>query len=306
MNRYPQDTTTLNQFSTKIINTQLAELLIQPDSELKVRRVDSKDAGGKTPIYELLPDADHVQSFTYPLIHEVDNEPRVFVDVRPYTRSDRAGNVTVNALSDYKFLVYYGLLTHAWMNEGHLAFRNYSEIPGKAYVTWLSNVITRNLNLDMVLQVELKAALGQFFEAQFVDEDEKDSPRLKQRLTIGASKYSYSNPVTTAEILENIEITYNIKDFIESLKSLNPRFESLTLTNLYAMVNRSWFGANAPVTSCTAIEYPPAIYAMTYFALNHRGYNKTAIGNIVYKDRNSRESKFFTTSINKIIEDSAV
>ena len=97
-----------------------------------------------------------------------------------------------------------------------------------------------------------------------------------------------------------------LPSLIEYLHRLNPRYEALTLANLYAMVSRSWFGANAPTLCAVALEYPPAFNTMVYFALNYRGLNKTGIGTIVDNGKNSAEAKQFKLKIEQLIDDSTV
>jgi hypothetical protein len=235
--------------------------------------------------------------------------------MRPFTRSDRLGNISITSALDYKLNLYYSILSSVWVHNGNTLIESIAAFPARVYVQWLSGVITRTLNLDMVQQVQLKAILGAYYfllhEDGWYDTTVEDlektlPPSLQSPTRIFAAKASYSNPHATQELLKDMPLINTLPSLIEYLHRVNSRYEALTLANLYAMVSRSWFGANAPTLCAVALEYPPAFNTMVYFALNYRGLNKTGIGTIVDNGKNSAEAKQFKLKIEQLIDDSTV
>lgn len=307
MFKTPYSTTSLKDYNIEKIVTDISRVRLEQQDNESLRQMQEIDNHKRLPVFELLPNADHITAFTQPLVVRWDDEDHVVLDVRPLVRENRVGDITVAATSDYKMNSHYGTLMSIWMNDGSSVLHRLSAFPGRIFVSWLSGLITRNLNLDMLNQVKLKVILGMYFECLFTDTDEKEvSIREKQRFAIAAGKYSYSNTSTAEEILKDIPMMQNVNDLIAVLHSVDPRFEALSLANLFAMVSRMWYGANAPILCSVALEYPPAFFILTHFALNYKGYNKTGIGNIVYSSRQSSEAKQFKVGIERLFDEAMV
>lgn len=256
-------------------------------------------------IYGVMPKAESdISTFNQPMVHPIDNIDSVLVDMRPFTKADRVGAITISSRSDYKFLMNYGSLVNAWVNNGQSIFANINVLPGKVYATWIGNAITRLLSLDAKYQLHTKVMAGMFFECQFEKYEGTDfNDRERRRVAIACSKYARINSNQAEELLMGVVPMYNLNEFIDELKKLNPIYDNLTLANLYAAIARSWFGPQASVLSAVAAEYPPALYVMIDYALNHSGFNKTVIGNIVWNERNTPEAKSFNMGVSRIYSD---
>lgn len=308
MFKTPYETTSLrNHLIDDVVKDIQKELIRNPQAIARVIN-DQKQV---YPIYGVYPQAEHIKAFTQPLLGVYKDDPWFFVDMRPYTKVDRIGDIIISSSTDYKVQSLYGTLCNAWYNNGINLFTRLSAFPGKIFVNWVSNVITRTLSLDMISQIQLKSVLGLYYEGlhHFYDGVE-DSLTLSERdlkpIYIAVSKYSYSNAMAVAQQLDGVNMPINVTGLIHTLHRLNPRFEALTVANLYAMLARSWFGVNAPTMCAVALEYPPAFFTMVYFALTHKGFNKTAIGNLVYNERNGQDAKQFLLGIDKLLDDALV
>lgn len=307
MFKTPYNTTSLKDYDLTKIVSDIQRSLITQDGSSEVRQMREPDSNKVLPIYELLPRAENIGAFTQPIVVRHKDEDVIVVDVRPLVRENRIGEISVASTSDYKMLSYYGTLCSTWLHGGQSVLQRNSAFAGRIFVTWLTGLITRTLNLDMLNQVQLKVITGMYFECMF-EEKQGDTltEREKQQYAIAAGKYSYSNTQNATEILKQVPFMESIDDYIKTLHATHPRFEALTKANIFAMVSRSWFGASAPILCAVSLEYPPAFYTMVYFALNYRGYNKTGVGNIVYASRTSAEAKQFKTSIERLFDEAMV
>ena len=304
----PYETSSLQNYITNDIVSDIQKELIRNPEGIKRVTNERKQV---YPIYGVYPQADHIKAFTQPLLGYHNDGPWFFIDMRLYTKVDRIGDIIISSSTDYKIQSLYGTLCNAWYNNGVSLFARLSAFAGKIFVNWVSNAITRSLSLDMISQVQLKNILGLYYEGlhHFYDGVE-DALVLGERdlkpIYIAVAKYSYSNPLAVAQQLDGISMPINITGLINVLHSQNPRFEALTTANLYAMLARSWFGVNAPTMCAVALEYPPALFTMVYFALTHKGFNKTAIGTLVYNERNSQDAKQFLLGIDKLLDDALI
>lgn len=312
----PYNTTSLKDYKLNDVIANINKTMVAQRDNEYISPIIDPDTNSKYPSLQVKPAAEHIPAFTQPILLESDDDDKRFiVDMRPFTRSDRLGNISINSALDYKLNLYYSILSSVWVHNGNTMIESIAAFPARVYVQWLSGVITRTLNLDMVQQVQLKAVLGAYYfllhedgwhDTTTEDLDKTLPPSLQSPTRIFAAKASYSNPHATQELLKDMPLINTLPSLIEYLHRLNPRYEALTLANLYAMVSRSWFGANAPTLCAVALEYPPAFNTMVYFALNYRGLNKTGIGTIVDNGKNSAEAKQFKLKIEQLIDDSTV
>lgn len=304
----PYATTALSGFNTDKIDKEITHALIRQSPGEMVALLKHPADNKESIIYGIMPKAESdISTFNQPLVHMIDNMEVVVVDTRPFTKSDRMGEITISAKSDYKFLFNYGCIVNTWINNGHGILATMATLPGKVYATWVGNAITRLLTLDAKYQLHTKVLAGMFFECQFEKLEGSDyTDRDRRRMAIACSKYARINSNQCEDILQDVNPMYSLEQFIAELQRLNPIYDNLTVANLYAAVARSWFGPQASVLSAVALEYPPALYVMIDYALNHAGFNKTVIGNIVWNDRNSPEAKSFNTGIARIYNDAYV
>lgn len=307
MFKTPYSTTSLKDYDLTKIISDIQRSFITQEQNSEVRKMVEPDSKRTFPIYELLPRAENIGAFTQPIVVHHKDEDVFVVDVRPLVRENRIGEITIASSSDYKALSYYGTLCNTWYHNGEWPLQRNSTFAGRIFVTWLSGLITRNLNLDMLNQVKLKVITGMYFECLFEDKEDKEvSIREQQAYAIAAGKYSYTNTQNALEILKDIPRMNSIEDYINVLHDTDPRFNALTKANIFAMVSRSWFGVSAPIFCGVSLEFPPAFYTMVYFALNYKGYNKTGIGNIVYASRTSAEAKQFKTGMERLFDEAMI
>lgn len=311
----PYNTTSLKDYKLNDVIANINKTMVAQRDNEYISPIMDPDTNSKYPSLQVKPAAEHIPAFAQPILLESDDDKRFIVDMRPFTRSDRLGNISITSALDYKLNLYYSILSSVWVHNGNTMIESIAAFPARVYVQWLSGVITRTLNLDMVQQVQLKAVLGAYYfllhEDGWNDTTAEDlektlPPSLQSPTRIFAAKASYSNPHATQELLKDMPLINTLPSLIEYLHRVNSRYEALTLANLYAMVSRSWFGANAPTLCAVALEYPPAFNTMVYFALNYRGLNKTGIGTIVDNGKNSAEAKQFKLKIEQLIDDSTV
>lgn len=301
----PYDTTALSGFNREKIKKEIEHSLVSQNSGEMIAQLKHPSEDKPTIIYGVMPKAEgDITSFNQPMLVQVDNIDSVIVDMRPFTKADRVGAITISASSDYKFLFNYACITNSWVNNGHSILATINVLPGKVYATWIGNAITRLLSLDAKYQLHTKVMAGMFFECQFEKFEGDDfTDRERRRVAIACSKYARINSNQAEELLMGVVPMNSLEEFITELKKLNPIYDSLTIANVYAAIARSWFGPQASVLSAVAVEYPPALYVMIDYALNHAGFNKTAIGNIVWNDRNSPEAKSFNMGVSRIYND---
>ena len=216
----PYNTTSLKDYKLNDVIANINKTMVAQRDNEYISPIIDPDTNTKYPSLQVKPAAEHIPAFVQPILLESeDDDKRFIVDMRPFTRSDRLGNISINSALDYKLNLYYSILSSLWVHNGNSLFEIVSTFPARVFVQWLSGIVTRTLNLDMVQQVQLKAILGAYYCLLHKDSwkdgtpdnsDEPMSSSIKRRLAIYTAKVSFSNPHATEELIKDMPLVSSL------------------------------------------------------------------------------------------------
>ena len=245
-------------------------------------------------------------TFAHPLMvdspGDVNGEKMVVIDGRPFTRiSQHDGTTVVTGATEYEFQVLRAALQEAWIHGDAHALMGLGTLGPIIYTRWISEGITRRLNLTPLEQLQIAVVAAAFYYELFGEVGTHESDQLKRAtqvsriVSIGADK--------VLEILGELPVMHTIRDLIEGIKRIikSPRIEALSTVLLYGILGGSWFGANAREVVAVAIEFPPTFLAMVYTALTNRTYHRSFFAQLTDACARRDEGKNFVRQMDHLL-----
>lgn len=257
----------------------------------------------------------HIPMFTQPLI--VNTKPlandskfnQFVVDCRGFVSKSRDGMLVIKKPAQYKNHILGAALSSYWYMDGSKNLLNASKFVTKVFSNWVTGTLATKLNLDELAQVRTSAITAYYFLCLFEDVSPYSERVLADddKIYEMGIKVGYATGLKVADaidMIKDIPTMANINDLSAALKDHggSDRFKQLNTPLLYMLLGRFGMNGLTPETVLAATEYPPLFISMVYVAATERGYNKSAIGNIVHNLRNMNEVKMFIMEITSILE----
>lgn len=255
-----------------------------------LRPADSIAFGKAQDVWLLTPLDKTTPPFAHPIIDRLENgHKRIVIDVRACTRIDRdTGKLVVTSATEYEFAVLRAMLEEAWIHGNAHDMMNFGPLPPKVFTRWISEGITRRLNLTPLEQLQVATICGIYYYQLFQNVDilKEESDRFKvagqvaRVVNIGADKVleiiEELRGMSDARLGTIVELVIAIRHVVKS-----PRVESLSRVLLYAILGGSWFGANAREIVAVSLEHPPTFLAIVYEAVTNRTYHRSFMAQLV-------------------------
>lgn len=221
--------------------------------------------------------------FQYPLISPEGD--KVYVDARSFTSVDRNGELKIRNSLDEQLNILLAQLELAWVknDRADMAYRTFSTST-QVMVRWLTDAISHNYGLSPYQKSKLMALVAMYGVGQFYNNVEDESTIQRHLQTI-----SRNYPITIdmiQEVAVSVENKFprDIDEFMEALMllDLGPRLANFNAKSLYTAINGSWWhNTNSNILVALALEYPPAMGALTKFAFENSMYKRCKIGQVV-------------------------
>lgn len=255
----------------------------QRDADIAIEQaVISGYLASAKPIVEIVklrvPEIEGIEPLIYPKVLLIEEEQRVFVDVRNFmTVSTGLLDSRIINKPEHDFSRFWAAFQYRWIHENPTNLRIIHPVAMSSFASWLVNNITKRLSLDSREYNPARIVCAYYFAYLFQDEEMSERDKFSIFRMIARNLNVESDLVVS--LLEHVGPVHNLKDLCETLKVVigSPRLNNLTPGFLIQIVRGGWFGQNAERILAAALEHPPTWLALVSTALSNRLYKRTGI-----------------------------
>lgn len=249
-------------------------------------------------------DLNDIPVFFHPLILEERDDRKIILDLRQYTRLDKAsGDYQFRLTNESSFQVNRGLLNALWVERDPFVLLNVSPLPMIIFSGWISENIARRYALDPRDQLNIAIFTAYYYYCLFSDNDKFDDED-KNRIISSISRNLRCSAQDVIEILDNVDYSIdNITDYCKELESIssNVRLKNFNPTVLFQLLGGSWFGSNAKELIAVSLEHPPTWIALVLSAYTERTYRNTILAKTAERKASKVAGDNFSRAIYNLI-----
>lgn len=246
-----------------------------------------------------------IKPFAHPIDVERDGvmgkEKVVVVDVRPFTRVDRAGSVRISDDTEYRFATMRGYLHAIWSSADRFALGNLVPTLMPVYAAWISESLVKRLDIAPTSQLNVAIIAAFYYWCQCTPkEDYNDGVKVKLAARIAEStRASYDDVMN---VIGELDYLNEMADFTQALadKGESLRLKNIEPASLLQIVNGCWYGTNNREIASVAVEYPPYLAAMVYFSMHDRGLRSAPFTKLVQRFGHKQEFVGFSRGISNL------
>jgi len=247
----------------------------------------------------------NIPAFAHPvLVDDESNEKKIFLDLRSFTRLDRAsGDYVIKLNNDAVFQINRGILNEIWVNNDPYTLLNASVLPMVVFASIISENLARRFALDPKEQLTISIFAAYYYYCLFSDNDQFDDTD-KNRIISSISRNLRVSSSDVLEVLDRIEFTVtDIKVFCNSLEAVTQsvRLRGFAPPVLYQVLGSIWFGVNARELVCIGLEHPPTWIALVHAAYTERTYRNTQLAKTAERKTNRQGQDNFARSIYQLL-----
>jgi len=239
-----------------------------------------------------------IPRFFHPIVNEVSGEPLIYIDVRDYTKLDTTSVSGVVTNTDgYQAELLRAQLQEQWIAGNFSGLRNL-RLPSMVFPTWISENISKQLNLDPGAQAKLTILASIYYFSLFNDWDSANVGD-KTLMTAMVAKATNIKPMVVQEVVSDISYIGDVNDFCDAVKEhvKNVRLNNLNASTLYTIMKGSWYGNNAPELVAVALEHPPTFITLIWQAATSRMYYHAPLTKILERNSFKNEVRNFTIAV---------
>lgn len=246
----------------------------------------------------------NIPPFAHPLLMDAKEyglfgDMAVF-DARSVVRVDRDGSVKITATDEFNFRLLRTQLT-AYAKARHLTdIHNASWLPMVVFTSWISEILTRRLDLDPVSQQKTQIITAIYYLSLMKEPTEVGE--FSDREMAGIARTLNARMRVDVELVLNLlkilPSMENVSEYVNALKDHGGsiRFENLSVALLYTLTAGSWFCSNANEVIPVALEHIPTWVAIIASTVGSRGYKSTLISKTIDRyDRQDAGREFLST-----------
>lgn len=234
-----------------------------------------------------------IPAFAHPaLFDDVNKQPQIAVDVRPYGRY-HDGEFRVRNTTEYALCTARGRLNWIWVNEAPTLLRDISPMPLQVFATWIAEQVTRRFALDPAEQMKVSIYAGIWYLSNFLqDHGYSFGEEERQRMAMTLSRalrikiedilrvFREDNDGATVMPGEGCPVIANTVHFCNLVSSISVRLQGLNAGVLYAILGATWYGTNSKEMVAVACEHPPTWIAILLAAVQERTFKNSGITKI--------------------------
>ena len=252
----------------------------------------------------------NIDIFSHPLLLSYQNENYLCTDLRPYVKKDTTSeNIENNIrnLSEYNFCKSRTILNLIWVNDNPSILRNLFSFASTVFTVWLSETISKTLNLDPSQKSIISAITSFYYQSLFLD-NSSYTEEQKMLLVKNAMKVTNIPSNNLFSLLDKIEKLDNLEDYCKTIVKLvdSVRLEKFNLAMLLTIISSSWYGTNAKENISVALEHPPTWIAIVYTAVTDRTYRKSTLSTFCESLGRRGLSEEFTKNFVSLINENLV
>lgn len=223
------------------------------------------------------------------------------IDTRPFTKLSKFGDLDVTKFSEYELAKRRVILHSIWRSSDRYLLQNTMSTIIPIYSAWISEGISKFLNIDSFTQLKIANIAAWWFWCQCNNEDElTDANRPRIYREIAAATRS------TFEAVENdLDGLGYFDDIIVFCEEVKERTDSTRLKHfdpatVIQLCCGGWIGTWAREIMSVCIEYPPYLAAVVYTALHDRGVRSSNFSKLVQRYQTRPEMKGFKLAIDRL------
>lgn len=247
---------------------------------------------------------DDVPVFTHPLLIEKEGDNKIVLDLRQYTKLDRAsGDYVFKMTNEAALQINRGLLNSVWIERDPFMLLNLSPIPMVVFSGWISEAISRRFAIDPRDQLSISIYVAYYYCCLFTDNDVFDEED-KNRIISSISRNLRCAAADVIEIIDRVDtVITGIDQFCSSLESVtnNIRLKNFNTTLLYQLLGGSWFGTYARELIAVSLEHPPTWISIMVAAYSERTYRNTILAKVAERKANRTAGDNFTRAVYNLI-----
>jgi hypothetical protein len=228
-----------------------------------------------------------VPTFHHPVVQDVSGETVVYVDVRSYGKIDLSSfDFKVTNEEGYNSTLLLARLEEMWVT-GNTASIRALKLPAQLYPAWISENITRALNLGPGDQATIAILAGIFYLSLFSDKKVDDEDDRKSLIVSQVARNTSIKPDVVQPIVNRIDYIADVSEFCTIVREEldNVRANNLNPATLYSLLSGTWFGPNSAELVAVSLEHPPTWVTVVYRAATNRSYHNARLAKMI-SDRN--------------------
>lgn len=238
----------------------------------------------------------------YEKAHENTDKNIVLIDVRPFTKQSRVSLFDVTKNVEYDLARRRGILHAIWATSDRYLLQNVCGPLMQIYSAWISESISRHLNIDSFTQLKIANIAAWWWWCQCnAEEDLTDVRRARIYKEIAdATRSSYD---TVSADLEGLEYFDDLEVFCNEVKERTggTRIKHLDPASVVQLSTGCWMGTWAREIMAVSIEYPPYLVAVVYTAIHERGTRAAPFSKLVQRFIGRPELKGFKESVERMV-----
>lgn len=252
-------------------------------------------------------DLDDVPAFFHPILGRDRLDEKLILDLRQYTRLDRAsGDYQFKLTNESSYHINRGLLNAIWIERDPFVLLNVSPLPMIIFSSWISENISRRFALDPKDQLSLAIFSAYYYYCLFSDNDAFDDED-KNRIISSISRNLRCSSMDVIAVLDQTPyVITSIQHFCSELENVtsNIRLKNFNPTVLFQLLGGSWFGTNARELIAVSLEHPPTWIALVLSAFTERTYRNTILAKTAERKANRAAGDNFSRAIFNLITSS--
>ena len=225
----------------------------------------------------------------------------VVVDTRPFTKVSKLHMFDVTKHAENDLARRRAVLHAIWRDSDRYLIQNACSPLIQVYAAWISESISKHLNVDAFTQLKIANIAAWWFWCQSnTEEDLNENRRAKIHREISeATRCSYD---TVEDDLNEIGYFDDLESFCNEVKERtdNSRIKHLDPASVIQLSTGGWIGTWSREIMSVAIEYPPYFVAVVYTAMHERGTRSALFAKFVQRFGGRPEMKGFKQAIERL------
>lgn len=250
-------------------------------------------------------DLDSLPVFGHPVVLDNNNgSADVFVDLRTYTRLDRAsGDYVIKLNNESTFEINRALLNSVWVKRDPFVLLSISPIPMIVFAGWISENIARRFALTAKEQLTLAIYSAYYYYCLFSDNDKFDDQDTNGIIS-SISRNLRCSSLDVIEVIDKLPfVIENITTFCQLMEETvgNVRLKNFNISLMYQLLGNSWFGINARELIGVSLEHPPTWISLVLSAYSERTYRNTILAKSAERKASKAAIDSFIRSVYNLI-----
>lgn len=247
---------------------------------------------------------DDIPAFFHPLLVRDKLDEKLILDLRQFTKFDRAsGDFQFRLTNESSFQVNRGLLNAIWLERDPFVLLGISPIPMVVFSSWISENVARRFALDPREQLAIAIFAAYYYYCLFSDNDQFDDEDTN-RIVSSISRNLRCSAMDVVDILDRVPgVVPGIEKFCQDLEEVtgSVRLKNFNTAALFQLLGGSWFGTNARELIAVSLEHPPTWIALVLSAFTERTYRNTILAKTAERKTSKVAGDNFSRAIFNLI-----